>query len=138
MYINFWYPVCIADELTAVEPMRTKILGLHFVAFRDSDGAAHVLADTCIHRGGALGKGKIVDGNVECPYHGWQFDGSGSCTYIPFLENGSKMPARAKVDSYPVIERYGIVFAFLGDLPEEERVPLFEIPEWGREGWREN
>ncbi|MDP6150904.1 MAG: Rieske 2Fe-2S domain-containing protein, partial [Gammaproteobacteria bacterium] len=118
MYINFWYPVCIADELTADEPMRVKILGILFVAFRDSDGTAHVLADTCIHRGGSLGKGKIVDGNVECPYHGWQFDGSGRCTYIPSHKNGSKIPARAKVDSYPVIERYGIVFAFLGDLPE--------------------
>ncbi len=138
MYINFWYPVCIADELTADEPMRVKILGILFVAFRDSDGTAHVLADTCIHRGGSLGKGKIVDGNVECPYHGWQFDGSGRCTYIPSHKNGSKIPARAKVDSYPVIERYGIVFAFLGDLPEDERPLLFDIPEWGQEGWREN
>jgi phenylpropionate dioxygenase-like ring-hydroxylating dioxygenase large terminal subunit len=73
---------------------------------------------------------------VACPYHGWQFDGSGRCQHIPMLNEGAKVPPRAKVDSYPVIERYGIVFAFLGDLPENERTPLFDIPEWNKEGWR--
>jgi phenylpropionate dioxygenase-like ring-hydroxylating dioxygenase large terminal subunit len=136
MYINFWYPVCIADELPADNPVQAQILGLRFVAFRDGNGEAHVLADTCIHRGGSLSKGKLVDGNVACPYHGWQFGGSGRCVHIPSLPEGSKVPGRAKVDSYPVIERYGIVFAFLGDLPEEERPPLFDIPQWDQEGWR--
>ena len=57
MYINFWYPVCIANELTDNAPLRARILGLPLVAFRDHAGQAHVLADTCIHRGGSLGKG---------------------------------------------------------------------------------
>jgi phenylpropionate dioxygenase-like ring-hydroxylating dioxygenase large terminal subunit len=94
-----------------------------------------VLSDTCIHRGGSLSRGKIANDCIVCPYHGWQYDGSGACTNIPSQQKG-KTPARAKVDSYPVNERYGIVFAFLGDLPEDERVPLYEIPEIGREGWR--
>lgn len=138
MYINFWYPVCTAEELTADKPVRAKILGTRFVAFRDSNGDAHVLADTCIHRGGSLGKGKVVGDNIACPYHGWEFDGTGRCARIPSLKEGSKIPSRAKVDSYPVIERYEIVFAFLGDLPEEERPPLYDIPEWGKEGWRDS
>ena len=136
MYINFWYPVCITEDLSSEAPLRAKILGLRFVAFRDNAGTAHVLADTCIHRGGSLSNGKLIDGSVACPYHGWQFDGSGQCTHIPSLREGSRIPGRAKVDSYPVIERYGIVFAFLGDLPAEERPPLFDIPEWDKEGWR--
>jgi phenylpropionate dioxygenase-like ring-hydroxylating dioxygenase large terminal subunit len=136
MYINFWYPVCIADELPLETPQQVQILGLCFVAFRDTQGLARVLADTCVHRGGSLSKGKVIDGHVACPYHGWQFDGTGQCTHIPMLGSGAKVPARAKVDSYPVIERYGIVFAFLGDLPENERLPLFDIPEWDKEGWR--
>ena len=70
-----------------------------------------------------------------CPYHGWRFGGDGLCTHIPTLD---KVPARAKVDSYPVQEKYGIVFAFLGDLPEEERPPLHNIEEYGTEGWRAN
>ncbi len=136
MYINFWYPVCIATELSPAAPLRTRILGLSFVAFRDADGHARVLADTCVHRGGALSRGKIVNGRLACPYHGWQFDGSGRCLHIPSLGTDGNIPARAKVDSYPVIERYGIVFAFLGDLPEAERPALYEIPEWGQENWR--
>ncbi|MFQ5633984.1 MAG: Rieske 2Fe-2S domain-containing protein [Gammaproteobacteria bacterium] len=136
MYINFWYPVCTAAELTAEAPLRVRILGLRLAAFRDSEGAAHVLADTCVHRGGSLGKGKVAGDHLACPYHGWQFDGAGRCAHIPVLGEDGKIPGRAKVDSYPVIERYDIVFAFLGDLPEDERPPLLEIPEWNRPGWR--
>ena len=136
MYMNFWYPVCIAADLTTVAPLRARILGLPFVAFRDTAGHAHVLADTCVHRGGALHKGKLVNGHLACPYHGWQFDGTGRCVHIPSLGADGSIPARAKVDSYPVVERYGIVFAFLGDLPEAERPALFEIAEWGQDQWR--
>ena len=89
-----------------------------------------------MHRGGSLGKGKMHGDRIACPYHGWQFGGDGACRHIPVLGDGASIPARAKVDSYPVVERYGIVFAFLGDLPEEERPPLFEIPEWDQPGWR--
>jgi len=136
MYINFWYPVCSAAELNQDAPLRAKILGLDFVAWRDDEGAAHLLADTCAHRGGSLSRGKRVAGRLACPYHGWQYAGDGHCAHIPVLGEDGKIPARAKVDSYPVIERYGIVFAFLGDEPEDSRPPLMEILEWGQAGWR--
>lgn len=138
MYINFWYPVCTSEELGRDAPIRAQILGLRFVAFRDSAGLPHVLADTCVHRGGSLSKGTVQGDCVACPYHGWQFDGDGSCRIIPSLRDGQSPPARAKVDAYPVQEKYGIVHAFLGDLPEEERPPLYEIEEYGQEGWRES
>ena len=135
MYINFWYPIARAEEITADKPLRVELLGLPFVAFRDDDGAAHVLSDTCVHRGGSLSQGWVRGGNAICPYHGWEFGGDGSCAKIPSLK-GIKPPARAKVDSYPVEEKYGIVFAFLGDLPEEERPPIYEIEEYGNGEWK--
>ncbi len=135
MYINFWYPVCTAAELTGDKPLQVKILGMQFVAFRDSAGIPHVLSDTCIHRGGSLSRGKIKGDCVECPYHGWQFAGNGRCELIP-SEGDAKPPARAKVDAYPTEERYGLVFAFLGDLPESERPELYEIEEYDAAGWR--
>jgi phenylpropionate dioxygenase-like ring-hydroxylating dioxygenase large terminal subunit len=138
MYMNFWYPVAASDAVNSSSPLRVKILCLDFVAFRDSNGIAHVLSDTCIHRGGSLGHGKIKDDCVECPYHGWRYNGNGQCVLIPSLGSSEQPPARAKVDSYPVIERYGIVFAFLGDLPEAERQPLWEIPEYELPDWRAN
>ena len=58
--------------------------------------------------------GLLEDGLVQCPYHGWRFDGAGQCLRIPTLPADQKIPARARVDSYPVQERYGLIFAFLG------------------------
>ncbi|MFQ5635156.1 MAG: Rieske 2Fe-2S domain-containing protein [Gammaproteobacteria bacterium] len=134
MYINFWYPICTTEDLTGDAPLRAELLGVRLVAFRDGEGNAHVMCDTCIHRGASLSKGRTVDGCIECPYHGWRYDGAGKCVSIP-TQNGKKPPARAKVDSYPVCERYGIVFAFLGDLGEAERPPLPVVEEDGRDGW---
>ena len=138
MYINFWYPMCTSDELQADEPVEAQVLGMPFVAFRDTAGAAHVLSNTCVHRGGSLSKGWVKEDCVVCPYHGWRYGGDGKCQLVPSFEEGTKIPARAKVDSYPVQEKYGIVFGFLGDLPEEERPPLYEIEEYEDEKWRKH
>ena len=136
MYINFWYPIVLDKELQD-KPIRAQVLGAQLAAFRDADGKPRVVADTCVHRGGSLSKGWVEDGKITCPYHGWQFEGSGKCVHIPSLTaSDEKLPARAKVDSYPVEVKYGIVFAFLGDLPEEERPPVtwdakeFDDPDW--------
>jgi len=145
MYINFWYPIIRSEDLGPDKPEKIKLLGVNLVAFRDQDGNAAVLSDTCVHRGGSLGGAwsagnapRIVDGCVVCPYHGWEFGADGKCRNIPSIGYGTKTPPRAKVDAYPVQEQYGIVFAFLGDLPEAERPPLLEVEEYGQEGWRAN
>jgi phenylpropionate dioxygenase-like ring-hydroxylating dioxygenase large terminal subunit len=97
MYINFWYPICTSEELED-KPLRLEILSLRFAAFRDTEGVAHVLSDTCIHRGGSLGKGRVEGDCIVCPYHGWQYAGDGHCTTIPSQQKG-KAPGRARVDS---------------------------------------
>lgn len=136
MYINFWYPVCRSVDLTST-PIRVTILKHDFVAFRDNKGRAAVLSDTCIHRGGSLAGGKCKeDGTVQCPYHGWRFTSEGVCTRIPSLGINAKIPPRARVDAYPVQEKYGLVFAFLGDLPEAERPPIMPIDEENDPSWR--
>lgn len=136
MYMNFWYPIALSSEVTADRPFRAQVLCVPLVAFRDERGRAHVLADTCVHRGGSLGAGSVKEGCVVCPYHGWRFAPDGRCVRIPSLGADARVPARAKIDSYPVEERYGIVFAFLGDLPEAERPPLYHIEEYGTPQWR--
>lgn len=135
MYINFWYPMAVSDEV-AEDPLKVRCLGLDFVIFRDGDGVARCLGNTCVHRGGSLAGGKVRDGCVQCPYHGWEFDGDGRCQRIPSLGPDAKIPSRVHADSYPVQEKWGIVFAFLGDLPEAERPPLLAVAEDGQEGWR--
>jgi phenylpropionate dioxygenase-like ring-hydroxylating dioxygenase large terminal subunit len=145
MYINFWYPIVRSEDLGYDQPEKARVLGVDLVAFRDAEGRARVLSDTCVHRGASLGGAwsggnarRIVNGCVVCPYHGWEFGGDGECKNIPSIGYGEKPPPRAKVDAYPVEEKYGIVFAFLGDLAEEERPPLLDVEEYGEEGWRAN
>ncbi len=145
MYINFWYPIIKSEDLGHDKPETVMVLGVNLVVFRDQDGEARVLSDTCTHRGASLGgpwsmgsAPRIIDGCVVCPYHGWEFNGEGDCVNVPSIGYGTKTPPRAKVDSYPVQEKYGIVFAFLGDEPEETRVPLLEVEEYGQEGWLAN
>lgn len=135
MYINFWYAATQSADLTD-KPQLVRMLGLDFVLFRDSQGQAHCLSNTCVHRGGSLAHGKVRGDVVQCPYHGWEFTGSGRCTRIPSLGKDARIPPRARVDAYPVTERYGLVFVFLGDLPEAERPPILEVPQWGQPGWR--
>ncbi len=135
MFINFWYAAEWSKDVKD-EPVKVKLLGQDFVLFRDSKGNAHCLANTCPHRGGSLGDGAVVEGDVECPYHGWRFKGDGKCARIPAIGRSTKPIPRAKVDSYPVQEKYGVIFAFLGDLPEDERPPLMEVTQWDDPSYR--
>ena len=138
MYINFWYPVALSEELKD-EPIRARILGQNFVAFRDSKGQPHTLSDTCPHRGGSLSAGIIRDDCIQCPYHGWRYDGAGYCRRIPSLGKDAKIPKRARVDAYPTQEKNGIVFTFLGDLEEEHRPPIMSVAELeDGKNWRAN
>ncbi|MGI9308772.1 MAG: Rieske 2Fe-2S domain-containing protein [Gammaproteobacteria bacterium] len=135
MFINFWYCAAIAQYL-ADNPVRVRMLGLDFVLFRDSSGTANCLHDVCVHRGASLAGGKVENDCIQCPYHGWLYDSEGACQHMPTLAGtDGKIPARARVDSYPTVEKYGLIFVFLGDLPEEERPPMLEVNEWQQEGW---
>lgn len=135
MFINFWYVACESSEVTAEKPIKVRMLGQHFALWRDTDGHVNCIANTCPHRSGSLGEGR-VDGNcIECPYHGWTYDGDGNCVRLPSLGRDAKIPDRTRTDAYPVQEKYGLVHVFLGDLPEEERPPIYEIPEADDDTW---
>lgn len=142
MLKNLWYVVQESRNLAA-SPLRVRLLGQDFVLFRDAAGKAALLSDICVHRGGALSGGLVVQGDVECPYHGWRFAADGRCTKIP-AEPGARIPERARVDSYPVQERFGWIWAFIGDLPDAQRPPLPDLSwvddpglkvMWGRYDW---
>lgn len=135
MFINFWYPAEESENVTR-EPLKVQMLGLKFVLWRDEDGTARCISNTCTHRGGSLGDGKVVGDCVQCPYHGWLFNGDGHCERIPSLGPLQKFPECSQIDAYPVAERYGLVFVFLGDLPEEERPTIMPIEEYDEPGWR--
>ena len=81
MLINLWYVAEWSDEV-GKEPVRVKMLGQQFVLFRDESGKVHCLSGACLGRGGSLSQGKVIDGNVACPYHGWRYNGEGKWVVI--------------------------------------------------------
>ena len=138
MYINFWYVACTSSELTfgAQKPLKVMMLGHNFALWRDSSGAVQCVSNTCTHRSGALADGRVRGDCIECPYHGWTFNGQGDCVRLPSIGSDARIPERTRVDAYPVEERYGLVHVFLGDLPEEERPPIQAAPEFDDPDWR--
>jgi phenylpropionate dioxygenase-like ring-hydroxylating dioxygenase large terminal subunit len=118
---HHWFPVARIEDLATPRP--AELLGERLVVFRDSAGRPRVTARRCVHRGGDLAAGVVVEGSIQCPYHGWAFEGaSGLCTSVPSLPEGSRIPPKARVRAYPVLERFGHVWTCLGE-------PHFGIPE---------
>jgi phenylpropionate dioxygenase-like ring-hydroxylating dioxygenase large terminal subunit len=138
MYINFWYIAARSSDVRAgaEKPLKVMMLGHHFALWRDAGGTARCISDTCTHRGGSLADGRMRGDCVECPYHGWTFSADGTCVRIPSLRRDAAIPERTHIDSYPVEEKYGLIWVFLGDLPETERPPIIDIPEYGDPAWR--
>jgi len=127
---NVWYVAADSTDVVPGKPHKTRVLGQNYVLFRDSTGKVGCLSDICIHRGASLSQAKrLVNGCVECPYHGWQFSNEGACVKIP--AQGDKAPTdRLRIDAYPTVEKYGWVWVFFGDLQEAERPPIPDFPEY--------
>ncbi|WP_420630142.1 Rieske 2Fe-2S domain-containing protein [Candidatus Leptofilum sp.] len=127
MLKNFWYAIEFSEEVTTT-PKRLTILGQELVLYRDSAGKPVVMSDLCVHRGGALSDGFVEGDCIRCPYHGWKFKQDGACVEIPANPPDRAIPKKARVDSYPAVDKYNWVWAFLGDLPEAERPLIPELP----------
>lgn len=110
-----WYPVSFLDDLPRDKPYAFSLYDEPLVLFFDADGHPACLHDRCAHRAARLSDGTVVDGRIECFYHGWQYDPAGRCLSIPQLEAGIAIPARACVRGYRVLERQGIVWLWAGD-----------------------
>ena len=138
---NQWYAIELGAAVTG-QPMKVPVHGHDLVLYRSSDGAVHAQSDLCVHRGGALSGGRVVDDCLECPYHGWRYDADGRCVRIPANRPDLPIPRKARIDTYPCVERQGFVWAFLGDAGESDRPPppsldgLDDAPEARREGYR--
>lgn len=113
---RYWQPVALAEELAGPRPLKAiRLLGQDFVLFRDEKGTLGLLDRDCPHRGADLAFGRLENGGLRCPFHGWLFDASGNCLETPAEPVGSKMCTRIKQGAYPVVERSGIVFAYIGE-----------------------
>jgi vanillate O-demethylase monooxygenase subunit len=123
---NSWYAAAwAADVRDAMTPL--QLLGERVVFFRRKDGTAVALQDRCPHRFAPLHMGRIVDDQVECAYHGLRFDCSGACTFNP--HGNGMIPPKALVRSFPVVERYTLLWIWMGDpaAADAAAIPEFEF-----------
>jgi nitrite reductase/ring-hydroxylating ferredoxin subunit len=111
----YWQPAALVDELLDDRPVKAvRLLGQDLVLFRDDAGRYGLLDRDCPHRGADLAYGRLEDGGLRCLFHGWLFDVDGTCRETPAEPEGSTLCRHVRQRSYPVEERGGIVFAYLG------------------------
>lgn len=115
MMRRYWHPVCTSAQLAKPDapPLRVRLLGEDYVAFRDSQGKVGFLEELCMHRGASLALGRVEEGGIRCLYHGWKFDVAGTVLETP-NNSDPKYRARLKAPAFPVREEGGIVWAYVG------------------------
>lgn len=130
---NLWYVALWSQDLAAGKMISRTLLNEDVLLFRDENGVVSALEDRCPHRSAPLHLGKIVDGHhIRCAYHGLEFNGHGQCVHNPHTPG--KIPAAAKVRSYPVAEKHSLIWIWMGDRPANpSRIPSFELLDGGHE-----
>lgn len=116
---EFWYPVDFSSTLTDDTLVPLELFGEPWVLFRDANGVAGCVRDSCAHRACPLSLGKNVGGKVQCPYHGWEFETDGRCTKTPSTNELKNI----RVEALPVVERDGMIWVYPGeeDPPEDHQ-----------------
>lgn len=122
MIRNQWYAVLESRELKK-KPLGALRLGERLVFWRGPDGKPSCFYDRCAHRGAALAPGRIVDGHIQCPFHGLEYDASGKCVKIPANGRDAPVPPEFRMRAYPCHEEYGIVWIWWGEDPPADLPP---------------
>jgi phenylpropionate dioxygenase-like ring-hydroxylating dioxygenase large terminal subunit len=138
---SYWHPVLRATDLGG-EPVSRTLLTQPIVLYRGDDGRPVAAPDRCPHREAPLSAGRIVDGCLECCYHGWRFDGEGVCVRVPSNPDGVPVPPKAHLATMHCVERYGLVWVCPGepaagipDLPQDAD-PAFRRINVEVQSWR--
>jgi nitrite reductase/ring-hydroxylating ferredoxin subunit len=129
---RYWHPVGRCEDACGT-PRRVRVLGEDLVLFRDHQGRAGLLHERCAHRGASLYYGRTEPQGLRCCYHGWLFDAQGHCLDQPCEPNNDHC-ARVRQPWYPVQERYGLIFAYLGPADRQPLLPRHELLENLRDG----
>jgi phenylpropionate dioxygenase-like ring-hydroxylating dioxygenase large terminal subunit len=123
--LNDWHVVATSEEVDYGKLVPATLLERDLVIWRDVDGQVHVWEDLCVHRGARLSKGFVKDNKLVCPYHGWNYDSSAQCVFMPAAPQDKPMK-RARTIAHRAQEKYGFVWACVG--APANGIPAF--PEW--------
>ena len=129
-----WHPVAESSEITGSKPSAAALMNQPLVLWRfENTGTVQAWADQCPHRGAQLSLGKVTNGRLECPYHGWQFAaGTGRCALVPSMPDFVP-PASHAARTFEVAEKYGLVWVRLAGRDAAESVDLPDLPEFSAE-----
>ncbi|VCU71047.1 Phenoxybenzoate dioxygenase subunit alpha [Pigmentiphaga humi] len=122
---RFWHPFMLASELDDL-PVPVRLLGEDLVVFRDRSGRLGLLHRYCIHRGVSLEFGIIAEQGIRCCYHGWHFDIDGTVLETPAEPSTSRIRHDFCQGAYRVVERHGLLFAYMGPPGETPEFPLYD------------
>ena len=111
---NCWYPVTFIQDFSNDRLHRFSLYDEPLVLFRDQEGKIGCVSDRCSHRAAQLSEGQLLNGKLECLYHGWQFNTQGECVHIPQLAKDAKIPRNACIRSFPVVEHQGMIWIWTG------------------------
>jgi phenylpropionate dioxygenase-like ring-hydroxylating dioxygenase large terminal subunit len=115
MIRNQWYVVLESKEVKANRPVGVTRLGEKLVFWRDAQGKVSCMRDLCPHLGALLSQGKVNGNAIACPFHGFEFDQTGQCSYLPAVGRNGTIPKALKVGSYPTFEAHDFIWIFWGD-----------------------
>ena len=115
MIYNQWYIILESKELKKLKPLRITRFNEQLSLWRDENGSVCCIADKCCHRGASLSCGKIIDGKLECPFHGFIYDKSGTVRIIPANGKNRETPETMKVQVYRTFEDYGFIWLWWGE-----------------------
>jgi vanillate O-demethylase monooxygenase subunit len=122
---NTWYVAGWSTDLAPGERVGRMFLEQPVVLWRSAEGEAFALADSCAHRAMPLSSGVVDGGIIRCPYHGLEFGGDGRCKRIPAQD---RIPETARVRSYPLVERQGMLWIWMGDANRADRALIPDYP----------
>jgi phenylpropionate dioxygenase-like ring-hydroxylating dioxygenase large terminal subunit len=124
MIRNQWYIILESNEVKPGKLVGTTRMGEKLVLWRDQDGKVSCMKDQCPHRGVALSCGKLIVGQVQCPFHGFLFDSQGNCTLIPANGKIAAVPKAFQAATYPTHEEHGFIWIWWGE-PHEKLPPVY-------------
>ena len=125
LYTQSWFPLALSSDVPVGGRVGRDFLGGRVVIFRGEDGVARVMSAYCPHLGADLSVGQVVGNNIQCAFHRWEFDAEG---WVARTGVGDKAPNWACLYPFPVLERYGLIWAFNGDEPLFDMIE-FEYPD---------
>jgi nitrite reductase/ring-hydroxylating ferredoxin subunit len=125
---RYWHPITLASQVKDL-PLLVRLLGEDLILFRTRLGRFGLVYPRCIHRGTTLLYGRVEERGIRCCYHGWLFDTEGRCIEQPCEPGGGLKREQYRQPWYPVEERYGLVFAYLGPLDRKPLLPRYDTLE---------